>query len=128
MLHSTISLFKNKNFLTTREDTLSQEILGKWVCEVDDKWRLNIPAPVRKTIGQVILLKLNAEDCIELKKISFRAKAFRAKDINSAAIARRVKGGRITIPIWLRNSTSFYCGKKVMLTLQNDHFEIWPWP
>ena len=101
---------------------MSQEILEKWTREVDDKWRLCIPASVRKTIGPLILLKLNAEDCIEMKKFSFSA-----KEINSSAFARRIRGGRITIPYWLRNSTSFYLGKKVMLTLQNDHCEIWPW-
>ena len=100
---------------------MSQEILEKWAREVDYKWRLNIPASVRKTIGPVILLKLNAEDCIEMKKFSL------SEDIDSSAIARRIKEGRIIIPPWLRNSTSFYFGKKVMLTLQNDHCEIWPW-
>lgn len=103
---------------------MSQEIFGEWVHEVDRNWRLVIPAPIRRTIGQdqVILLKLNAENCIEIEKASFEV-----KEIDSSATTRRIKNGRITIPPWLRNSTSFYFGKKVMLTLQNGHCEVWPW-
>ncbi len=101
---------------------MSQEIFGKWVRKVDNRWRLFVPVPMREMIGQVVLLKLNAENCIEIEKFSFEV-----KEIDYSAIAIRIKKGRITIPSWLRNSTSFYFGKKVMLTLQNGHCEIWPW-
>ena len=100
---------------------MSQEILGEWVCKVDYKWRLVVPASIRKTIGKVVSLKLNTEDCIEIKKFRSEQKG------DSFVIAKSIKGGRITIPPWLRDSNSFYYGKKVMLVLQNGHCEIWPW-
>lgn len=102
---------------------MNQEILGKWVRKVDYKWRLVIPASVREMTGQTVLLKLNAEGCIEVEKSS-------PKKIDSAT-SRRMRNGRITIPSWLRNSTSFYFGegeKKVMVVVsKNGHCEIWPW-
>ena len=100
---------------------MSQEILEKCVRIVDNRWRLFVPASVMETLGTVVLLKLNAEDCIEMKKFPSGA-----KNVDSST-ARRIKNGRITIPHWLRNSTSFYCGKKVMTVLRNGHCEIWPW-
>ena len=104
---------------------MSQENLGKWVRIVDHKWRLVVPASIRKELGQEVLLKINAEGCIEVEKSS-------PKNIDSSATifypsVRTIKRGRITIPPWLRNSISFYLGRKVMIVSQNGHCKIWPW-
>lgn len=98
---------------------------GKWDTKIDEKWRLYIPPAIKKEFGKEVLLKEGEEDgCVFVCKLDFS----QVKDHSEIFIGRIKNGGRITIPEFLRNSTSFYFGKNVTVSGKGDHLKIMPRP
>jgi len=99
--------------------------IGRWKCTVDKKWRLPIPTQIRGQFDHIILFTINTDDgCL---KIAPKPKGL---DINirSEVYIRRIRGGKIIIPPRLRDSNSFFLGRKTLIVAKENHFELWPWP
>lgn len=96
----------------------------KWDRDLDEKWRLIIPAEIKKFRTQVIL-KENDDGCIQLHKPS---SGFKNSSIwfKVRLTKSNKKTKRITIPLDLHNSVSFYFGRKVTIVEKENYLVIWP--
>lgn len=99
-----------------REDSVKER-------RIDAKWRLNIPPPLNRKFSAGVVFGLNKEGCIQMKPVK---KCF--DGLSGNLFIRMPKGGKLTIPPLLRNSTSFFYGRRVMMVKRGDKYELWPWP
>ncbi len=95
----------------------------KGLRKVDAKWRLNIPAPLKKEFETGVLLGVNEEGCIKMRPLG---EGF--ENLTGNLYIRELKKRRITIPLLLRSSTSFIRGRQVMIVKKGEDYELWPWP
>jgi len=89
--------------------------VAMWNTAVDYKWRLAIPSQLLKKIGEKVMIFEKQDGCIEISK-------------SPSLFVHQVKsGGRVLIPRSLRQSTSFYFGKKVtVVAKKNGAIELHP--
>lgn len=104
---------------------------GQWNSHVDYKWRVYIPCQLVRDgkIGNYIVVSVNEEDgCIRIENPPINQQQI--KDPASVYILslRESKNHskRFVVPKSLRESTSFYFGRKVTFVGKGDHLEIWP--
>lgn len=95
---------------------------GKWSISIDYKWRMIIPTAVLKYFKDKVIL-YEKDDSVRIER--FEKKKNRAQLIHLCEIK---KNGKILIPKHLRNSPSFYFGRKIILVGKEDYLEIWPRP
>lgn len=93
---------------------------GVWSISVDYKWRMIIPKVVLKYFGDKVILYEKDE--------SVRVERFEEtkNGANFVHLCEIKKNGKILIPKHLRNSPSFYFGRKILLVGKGDYLEIWP--
>lgn len=92
---------------------------GKWNASVDHKWRMNVPREILKDLGQKVLL-YESNEVIRIEV--FKGVTEKLELIHLC----KVKSGKILIPEHLRNSESFYFGKKISIVGKGGFLEIWP--
>lgn len=100
---------------------------GRCEIHVDDKWRLNFPRYIGKQLENFVILK-DGEDCLEIHKPSSVISEEDAPFVFLQEVKTNSpnKGKRVTIPLILRKSNSFYFGRKVILAGKGLYLEIWP--
>ncbi len=102
-------------------------IYGKWNVSIDNKWRFLFPSAASCYFnnGKVILYESD-DGCIRIEKFS------RKKEVEGFAVCFMKykmgvsKGRRILIPRQLRNSISFFFGKKVTVVGKGTYLELHP--
>ncbi len=110
--------------------------MGRWHCAIDGKWRLSIPVQLNNQFNDLVLLEEGSDGCIRMKNhLGFdfdevdNPSVFEVKVntiLRKKHKEREYLMKRITIPDFLRQSTSFYFGRKVILADQGSYFELWP--
>jgi DNA-binding transcriptional regulator/RsmH inhibitor MraZ len=93
--------------------------VARWNTAVDYKWRLAIPSQLLKKIGEKVMIFEKQDGCIEIYPS--------VTDLSFPFVHQVKSGGRILIPQSMRNSTSFYFGKKVTIVAKhNGAIELHP--
>ncbi len=98
-------------------------LCGQYESVVDYKWRLRIPNCFARELGKELILKELKNKCIG---IYCSKECFSKNEFPYIYKAKIKKGNRITIHKNLRNSNSFYFGKKVTIAGCGSHLELWP--
>lgn len=97
----------------------------KWDSGLDEKWRLSIPAAILKEFKTHVFVKQGRNGCLQiLRYLPLSLKTPLSFELKLGI--HEGKPRRITIPQVLRDSKSFYFGKKVTIAQRRDHLEIWP--
>lgn len=98
---------------------MSIESIARWNTAVDYKWRLAIPSELLERIGKNVLISEKEDGCIEIYPLRINGSSLFAHEVKS--------GGRVLIPKNMRDSTSFYFGKKVtVVAKKNGVIELHP--
>lgn len=95
--------------------------MARWKCTVDNKWRLTIPVSIREEFKDWVLFRINKE-CVKMTPNTRNV-----SKLSVTHVIGKIKNRRVMIPPQLRDSVSFYFGKKVMIVKKGNHYEIWPW-
>jgi hypothetical protein len=94
--------------------------IAKWNTAVDYKWRLAIPSELLSRVGKNVMISEKDDGCIQIYPL-------RANRTPSLFVHEVKSGGRVLIPRNLRESTSFFFGKKVtVVAKQNGAIELHP--
>ncbi|MCF7845388.1 MAG: hypothetical protein K9M12_01315 [Candidatus Pacebacteria bacterium] len=87
--------------------------IAKWNTAVDYKWRLAIPSELLSRVGKNVIISEKDDGCIQIYPLRVNG--------SPSLFAHEVKsGGRILIPRSLRESTSFFFGKRVTVVAKED--------
>ncbi len=99
---------------------------GQFDTAVDNKWRLTIPSSL---VGDIrndhLILALSDDGCVRIYPDTSR---FKEKDYPYLYRVPVRKGNRVVIPTQLRDSISFYHGKKITVAGRGKFLELWPRP
>jgi len=113
---------------------MKKMFFGKWDLRIDEKWRLHIPAVIRKQFNNsnsVILYEDN-DGCLRIEKPPLSQSIVYPSAIYIIDIKKGRRGREsekwFLVPKYLRGSTSFYYGRKVTLVGRGNYLEIWPRP
>lgn len=101
---------------------------GRHEVTVDKKWRLTIPISLANNF---LLLQESEDGCVRIllppnniREVADPVSAFLVEVKENSKGAQK----RILIPSSLRESTSFFFGRKVTLAGRGDYLELWPRP
>jgi DNA-binding transcriptional regulator/RsmH inhibitor MraZ len=93
--------------------------VARWNAAVDYKWRLALPSELLGKIGKNVMISEKDDGCIEIYPS--------ATNLSFPFVHQIKSGGRVLIPRSLRQSTSFYFGKKVTIVAKhNGAIELHP--
>jgi DNA-binding transcriptional regulator/RsmH inhibitor MraZ len=88
--------------------------IARWNTAVDYKWRLAIPSELLSRVGKNVMISENPKDgCVQIYPL-------RANKAPSLFVHEVKSGGRVLIPRSLRESTSFFFGRKVTIVAKNS--------
>ncbi len=99
---------------------MEKRYYGRWLREVNERWEIKLPHTFK--MSKVILKEgrqgleihpLNSEEIVE-EEAPF-------------VFLTKIRHRKIQIPCILRQSKSFWLGRKVMIAGKGNYLEIWPW-
>ncbi len=100
---------------------------GRYDVCIDSKWRFIIPAEIKDQFTDNKVLLKEGKNCIEVYPAP---ECSEIKEPNTSFLTKFSKSKtawRIRIPIFMRNSESFYFNNgKITLVGRGTHLEIWP--
>ncbi len=99
---------------------------------VDEKWRLEIPQEIvrREAINEAtpLFLAESEDGCLKIYFRNPNAEFIELKPRLHKLWRGKFSAFRLTIPRTLRDSTSFYLGRKIILVDRGQSLELWPRP
>ncbi len=98
---------------------------GQFDTTVDHKWRLLLPSSLVGNLDDYIFLRISENGCV---RIYPNVSRFKEKDYPYIFKCIVKKGNRVVIPTQLRDSISFYYGKKITVVGYGHCLELWPQP
>jgi len=98
--------------------------VGTYNLVVNENWEMPLPNFILGKLGRKVFMRLGKNEILEIHPEDVMI----YPDTVSEWFSIKIKNKKVKIPLPLRNSTSFFFGKRITLVARASYFIVWPRP